>query len=61
MRGPFSASTPATALRTGESVWVESREERDARYPVLAAFEESSVAMCAVPLFDCLRNVSCWR
>jgi serine phosphatase RsbU (regulator of sigma subunit)/anti-sigma regulatory factor (Ser/Thr protein kinase) len=41
----------ATALRTGEAVWVESREERDARYPVLAAFESSSVAMCAVPLF----------
>lgn len=41
----------ATALRTGEAVWIESREERDARYPVLAVFESSSVAMCAVPLF----------
>jgi serine phosphatase RsbU (regulator of sigma subunit)/anti-sigma regulatory factor (Ser/Thr protein kinase) len=40
----------ATALRTGESIWIETREERDARYPVLAAFESSSVAMCAVPL-----------
>jgi serine phosphatase RsbU (regulator of sigma subunit)/anti-sigma regulatory factor (Ser/Thr protein kinase) len=40
----------ATALRTGEAVWIESREERDARYPVLAAFESSSIAMCAVPL-----------
>ena len=40
----------ATALRTGEAIWIESREERDLRYPVLAAFESSSVAMCAVPL-----------
>ncbi len=40
----------ATALRTGEAVWIETREERDAHYPVLGAFESSSVAMCAVPL-----------
>ena len=40
----------ATALRTGESVWVETREERDERFPVLSAFEASSIAMCAVPL-----------
>jgi serine phosphatase RsbU (regulator of sigma subunit)/anti-sigma regulatory factor (Ser/Thr protein kinase) len=40
----------ATALRTGEPVWVESREERDARYPVLSEFEARSIAMCAVPL-----------
>jgi serine phosphatase RsbU (regulator of sigma subunit)/anti-sigma regulatory factor (Ser/Thr protein kinase) len=40
----------ATALRTGEAIWIESPEERDSRFPVLRAFEASSVAMCAVPL-----------
>ena len=40
----------ATALRTGEAIWIESPEERDERFPVLRAFEASSAAMCAVPL-----------
>jgi serine phosphatase RsbU (regulator of sigma subunit)/anti-sigma regulatory factor (Ser/Thr protein kinase) len=40
----------ATALRTGEAIWLESREDRDERFPVLSAFEASSLAMCAVPL-----------
>ncbi len=40
----------ATALRTGEPVWLESREERDRDFPALRGFEASTVSMCAVPL-----------
>ena len=40
----------ATALRTGEAVWLESREERDRDFPALLGFEASTVSMCAVPL-----------
>jgi serine phosphatase RsbU (regulator of sigma subunit)/anti-sigma regulatory factor (Ser/Thr protein kinase) len=40
----------ATALRTGAPVWLESREERDRRYPTLRGFEATTVSMCAVPL-----------
>ena len=40
----------ATALRTGEAIWLESREERDRDFPALRGFEASTVSMCAVPL-----------
>jgi serine phosphatase RsbU (regulator of sigma subunit)/anti-sigma regulatory factor (Ser/Thr protein kinase) len=40
----------ATTLRTGEPVWLESQDERDARFPMLQGFEATTVAMCAVPL-----------
>jgi serine phosphatase RsbU (regulator of sigma subunit) len=40
----------ATALRTGEAVWLESRAERDREYPELRGLEASTVSMCAVPL-----------
>ncbi|HWC36160.1 MAG TPA: SpoIIE family protein phosphatase [Mycobacteriales bacterium] len=40
----------ATALRTGEAVWLESREEADRRYPSLRGMEATTVSMCAVPL-----------
>lgn len=40
----------ATALRTGEAVWLESQEERDDRFPALHGFEAATIAMCAVPL-----------
>lgn len=40
----------AVALRTGESVWLESRTERDRRFPELVGLESSTVALCAVPL-----------
>jgi serine phosphatase RsbU (regulator of sigma subunit)/anti-sigma regulatory factor (Ser/Thr protein kinase) len=40
----------ATALRTGEAIWLESREERDRRFPGLRGFEATTVSMCAVPL-----------
>ena len=40
----------AVALRTGESVWLETREDRDARFPELADLERWTAALCAVPL-----------
>jgi serine phosphatase RsbU (regulator of sigma subunit)/anti-sigma regulatory factor (Ser/Thr protein kinase) len=40
----------ATALRTGEAIWLESQEERDRRFPELRGFEASTISMCAVPL-----------
>jgi serine phosphatase RsbU (regulator of sigma subunit)/anti-sigma regulatory factor (Ser/Thr protein kinase) len=40
----------ATALRTGEPVWLESRSERDERFPTLRGFEAGTISMCAVPL-----------
>jgi serine phosphatase RsbU (regulator of sigma subunit)/anti-sigma regulatory factor (Ser/Thr protein kinase) len=40
----------ATALRTGESIWIESREERDSRFPELRGIEARTLSMCAVPL-----------
>lgn len=40
----------AVALRTGDPVWLESREERDARFPALTGLEPATVSMCAVPL-----------
>ena len=42
--------TAAVALRTGEPVWLESRAERDRRFPELAGLEASTVSLCAVPL-----------
>ena len=36
----------ATALRTGDAVWLESREERDRDFPALRGFEASTVSMC---------------
>jgi serine phosphatase RsbU (regulator of sigma subunit) len=40
----------AVALRTGEPVWIESRQERDRRFPELINLERGTVSMCAVPL-----------
>ena len=48
---PPQAEHPAAyALRTGEPVWIESREERDIRFPELTNLERGTVSMCAVPL-----------
>jgi GAF domain-containing protein/anti-sigma regulatory factor (Ser/Thr protein kinase) len=48
---PADAELPAAdALRTGVPVWLESRADRDARFPQLAALEASTVSLCAVPL-----------
>ena len=41
----------ATALRTGEAVWIETPDERDLRFPMMRGFEAATIAMCAVPLF----------
>jgi serine phosphatase RsbU (regulator of sigma subunit)/anti-sigma regulatory factor (Ser/Thr protein kinase) len=40
----------AVALRTGEPVWLESRLERDTRFPELVGREAGTIALCAVPL-----------
>jgi len=40
----------AVALRTGEPVWIESRQDRDRRFPELANLERGTVSTCAVPL-----------
>lgn len=47
---PTAELPAALALRTGEPVWMESRQERDQRFPELADFEAETVSMCAVPL-----------
>ena len=40
----------AVALRTGEAVWIESRVERNRRFPELLTLEPTTVSACAVPL-----------
>ena len=40
----------AYAARTGEAVWLESRQQRDERFPELAKLEPGTVSMCALPL-----------
>ena len=40
----------AQALRTGQAVWLESRQERDSRFPALSGLEPATMSMCAVPL-----------
>ncbi|HEX8771388.1 MAG TPA: SpoIIE family protein phosphatase [Acidimicrobiales bacterium] len=40
----------AVALRTGNAVWIESRSERDERFPELVGLEAGTVSLCAVPL-----------
>ena len=45
------ADLPAAyALRSGEPVWLETVEERDARFPALVGVEPGTIAMCAVPV-----------
>ena len=51
----------ATALRTGEAVWLESREERDERFPALRGFEATTISMCAVPLIVGDRSIGALR
>ena len=40
----------AVAMRTLQPVWLESRQERDTRFPELTGMEPGTVSMCAVPL-----------
>lgn len=45
------ADLPAAhAARTEQPVWLESRRERDEKFPALAGLEPHTIAMCAVPL-----------
>jgi serine phosphatase RsbU (regulator of sigma subunit) len=37
-------------VRTGQAVWLESRDARDSRFPELTGLEPATVSMCAVPL-----------
>ena len=47
---PDAELPAAVALRTGEPVWLESRQARDERFPELVGLERTTVSMCAVPL-----------
>ncbi|HEX2699753.1 MAG TPA: SpoIIE family protein phosphatase [Acidimicrobiales bacterium] len=47
---PDAELPAAVALRTGQPVWIESREERDRRFPELRDLESNTLSMCAVPL-----------
>jgi GAF domain-containing protein len=48
---PADAELPAAvAIRTGEPVWLESRQARDELFPDLAALEPETMAVWAVPL-----------
>ena len=51
----------ATALRTGQSIWLESQEARDEGFPALRGFESETVAMCAVPLIVGGRTIGALR
>ena len=51
----------ATALRTGEAIFLESPEERDAHFPMLRGFEPSTIAMCTVPLIAGRRSIGALR
>ena len=39
-----------TVLATGEPVWIESREERDAAFPALERLEPAAASLCAYPI-----------
>ena len=41
----------AAALRTGEAVWLETKQDCENHYPELLNLEPSTVASCALPLF----------
>jgi serine phosphatase RsbU (regulator of sigma subunit) len=47
---PDAELPAAFALRTGTPVWIESRDERDRRFPELSNLERGTVSTCAVPL-----------
>jgi serine phosphatase RsbU (regulator of sigma subunit) len=51
----------ATALCTGESIFLESQEVRDREFPALRGFESETVAMCAVPLIVAGRIIGALR
>lgn len=47
---PHADLPAAVAVRTGEPVWLDSRQERDTRFPGLRGFEPETSSLCAVPL-----------
>ena len=51
----------ATAMRTGEAMWIESQEERDERFPELRGMEAGTLSMCAVPLLAGGRTIGALR
>ncbi|HTJ75158.1 MAG TPA: SpoIIE family protein phosphatase [Acidimicrobiales bacterium] len=51
----------AVALRTGTPVWIESRDERDRRFPELTNLERGTVSTCAVPLLAGDRRLGALR
>ncbi|MDT7550156.1 MAG: hypothetical protein QOE84_2550 [Actinomycetota bacterium] len=51
----------ATAIRTSEAVWLESRQERDEQFPGLAGLEPQTMALCAVPLEGAGRTLGALR
>ena len=56
-----AALPAATALRTGEPVWIESQEERDREFPELRGMEAGTLSMCAVPLVVGGRTIGALR
>ncbi len=58
---PDAELPAATALRTGEAIWLESRQERDERFPELVGLEATTVSMCAVPLIVLGRRLGALR
>jgi serine phosphatase RsbU (regulator of sigma subunit) len=51
----------ATALRTGEPVWLESKDELDERFPELRDVEGDTVSVCALPLVVGARRLGVLR
>lgn len=47
--GERPSGPSSVALRTGEPVWIEGRDERDAQHPHLAELQPSALAVAAVP------------
>jgi serine phosphatase RsbU (regulator of sigma subunit) len=58
---PDAELPAAAALRTGEPVWLESRQERDERFPELVGLEATTVSLCAVPLIVLGRHLGALR
>ncbi len=58
---PDAELPAAAALRTGEEVWLESREERDLRFPLLSEVDPNAVSACAVPLVVGTRRLGALR
>jgi PAS domain S-box-containing protein len=58
---PQAELPAAHALRNGEPVWLESRDEILDRFPDLPQLEDSTVSLCAVPLVISGRRLGALR